>query len=174
MRKIRKFSILICGLVALVFVLCSCDSENKRYVDDINDKLVSFADCVDALTDSLNTISEVRTVPTVEQIDEIEGRIDKLSSVCGEIQTLRAPEDYSDVQKAVAKSMGEYKDAMEKCKILMEFYRSYDAEFHLYSTPDEGSAAMEEKLNALYSEFMDAMWQARDSLLIARDKIQEN
>lgn len=148
----------------VLLALCACGSAQNRYIDEVNRQLVSFTDCANAFTDSLEAISDSRTVPTEVQMNEIEGCIDRLSAVCGQIEAISAPRQYADQQAALREAMHQYADAMEKCRALLEFYRGYDAEIRSYPTPDEGSAAMEQKMRTLYTEFAEAMWQARESL----------
>ena len=169
----KTISLLICS-AALLLLLCACGSAKEQYIDEVNAKLVSFTDCANAFSDSIEAIADSRKVPTAAQIDEIERRMDNLFSVCGQLKAINAPKACADEQAALTEAMGQYTDALQKCRALLEFYRGYDAEIRSYPTPDEGSAAMETKLSALYSDFAEAMWQARASFREAQTKLEEN
>lgn len=158
----------------MLVVLYACGSANQNYIDEVNETLASFTDCANAFSDSVEAIADSRKVPTAAQIDEIERRMEQLSAVCEKLGAVEAPKSCADRQAALAKAMEQYADALAKCRTLLEFYRGYDAEIRAYPTPDEGSAAMEQKLSALYSDFAEAMWQARDSFREAQAKWEGN
>lgn len=173
-NKTRKIILFIGCAAVVLLALCACGSANDKYIDEVNDKLVSFTDCANAFSDSMEAISDSRTVPTAAQIDEIEHRIDQLSAVCEQTAAIDAPKDYADEQTALREAMEQYIDALEKCRALLAFYRGYDAEIRSYPTPDEGSAAMQLKLGTLYTDFAEAMWQARESFRQAQAKLEGN
>lgn len=161
-------------IAALLLLLCACGSAKAQYIDEVNGQLVSFTDSANAFSDSIEALSDSRKVPTEAQIDEIERRMDNLSAICGQLGAIDAPKSCAEQQAALAEAMSQYTDALEKCRTLLEFYRGYDAEIRSYPTPDEGSAAMQQKLSTLYSDFAAAMWQARESFREAQAKLEKN
>ena len=175
MNHIGKTSALLLGvLAAMLCLLCACRPAESRYIDDVNAGLVSFTDCAGAFTDSLRTISDTRTVPTTQQLDDIETRLNALSKVCGLLETLEAPQSYTDKQAALSLAMEQYRDALERCRVLLNDYRTYDATIRSYPTPDAGSAAMQEKIGQHYGQFVEALRQARQAFQQAQEMFEGN
>lgn len=170
----KPSALLLGALAVMLCLLCACRSGKAQYIDKVNAGLVSFTDCAEAFTDSLQVISDVQTVPTTQQLDNIENKLNALSKVCNQVEQLEAPHSYADKQKALSRAMEQYRDALERCRVLLSDYRGYDAEIRSYPTPDEGSAAMQEKIGQHYSQFVEALWQARDTFRQAQAMFEEN
>ena len=158
----KKLGALLCGLLLLTLFGCGA-VERNQYIASVNEKLASFTDCANAFSDSLEEIGKTEAAPTEAQIDEAEKRLDALSEVCKEIETIQAPGSYAKEQNALRDAMAQYGIALEKGRALLEFYRQYDAVFRAYPNPDEGSVAMKQKTLEIYGEFAKAMRQATDS-----------
>ena len=156
-------------LLAAILLCVGCRGAEARYLDEVQEGLVSFSDCADAFTDSLRAIGEQQTVPPSGQLDHIEQRLDALSAVCHRLASLEAPTSCADRQAALRTAMTQYEDALEKCRVILTFYRDYDEKFHTFNDPEEGSKQMEAELTALYADFTDAMWTAEDSFHAARE-----
>lgn len=168
----KKYSALLCGML-LLLTLFGCSAVKKsQYIASVNEKLTSFADRANAFSDSLEEMTKTDAAPTASQIDEAEKRLDALSVVCKEIETIQAPGNCAKEQKALRDAMAQYGAALEKGRELLEFYRQYDAEFRAYPNPDEGSEAMKQKTMALYNAFAGNMQQATDSFREAEKLLQ--
>ena len=157
----------------LLLTLVGCGGVGKgQYIVSMNEKLSSFTDCANAFSDSLEEIAKTEAAPTESQIDEAEKRLDALSEICNEIQTMQAPRSYAQEQKALSDAMEQYRFALEKGRALLAFYRGYDAAFRAYPNPDEGSEAMKQKTLEIYTAFAEAMQQATDSFREAEQLIE--
>ncbi len=167
----KKLGALICGLLLLTLFGCQA-MKKSRYIASVNEKMALFTDCANAFSDSLEEIAKTQAAPTKSQIDEAENRLDALSEVCKEIETLKAPGSYAKEQKALRDAMAQYGIALEKGRALLEFYRQYDALFRSYPNPDEGSETMKQKTLEIYGEFAEAMRQATDSFREAEKLLQ--
>ena len=176
------FSVFIfCAAFLLVLPGCSTsDYERKQnndnsYIEKMNDKLVSFTDCANAFSDSVEKIAEVKSAPSNLQIADIQNQLDRLKTACSGLSGQKAPAKYSEAQSALDAAMADYADAIDKCSALLAFYSSYDDLFHKYKNPTEGSAKIEKKERALYEDFAKSMQKATDSFRTACeqfDKVQ--
>lgn len=166
---------ILCG-AALLMLLFGCASltPDGRYVGEVNKKLVSFTDCANAFSDSMEQMADSTKIPSAVQIDEAEIRMDALAEVCDEIAAMEAPDAYADKQAALRDAMKLYAQAMTQGRELLEFYRGFDAEIRSYPTPDEGIAAMREKGGTLYADFAGTMRQAAEAFRAAEKMMAED
>ena len=160
-RKIPGAMILT---LALLCLLCSCGPTKAGYIRQVRGGLDDFAACADAFTDSLQQIADVHTVPTTEQCDDIETKLNALSKVCLRLEQLDAPKSCAKQQQALSRAMETYRDALERCRVLLSDYRDFDATIRSYPTPDEGSAAMRQTINEHYTLFIETLRQAQEYL----------
>lgn len=172
------------GLFFITIVLlsiCGCSSNKQaqtepkftaedEYIVSINQKLVSFSDCANGFSDSLEQISQSTALPTSSQLDSIENKAESLSAVCAQIKEISAPDKYAEAQTALNNSMQGYIDAMTKCKELLDFYREYNAKMRSYSSPEDGGAELKKQCSAIYSEFAVMMRQATSEFQTAQTK----
>lgn len=180
----KLYGLFFIAIIAL-FSVCSCNlwdndktdpkiaAENK-YVDAINQKLVSFSDYANAFSDSLEEIAESTAIPTTAQMNNIESCMEKLSDVCAQIQEINAPAKYADAQTALNDSMQKYIDALAKCKELLDFYREYDTKIHSYTNPEEGGAELEKQGKQIYADFADILQQATSAFHTAQAEFNLN
>ena len=179
MKKILAVALFICCAAFLVTIAgCSQVAEKigiigdkgKSYSETMNEKLVSFTDCANALCDSLERIADRTYAPTDSQTADIQDTLDAFGRACGELAGQKAPAEYSVAQEAMNEAMENYADAIEKCGALLEFYGAYDDMFRKYKDPAEGKAAIEKNERALYEDFANAMKKADDSFRTACEK----
>ncbi len=182
MKKILALSALVC-CVPLFLALAGCSmlggnkDNEKSYSQLMNEKLVSFTDCANAFSESLERIAGSKSAPSDSQIEDIQNKLDRLQAACIELSGQKAPAEYSAAQKAIDTAMADYSDAADNCSALLEFYGAYDDLFRKFNNPAEGSVEMEKKERALYDRFAKAMMKATDSFRAACeefDKVQLN
>lgn len=175
MKKIVAVSFLVCCAAFLLLTAgCSTDGSDPQqggsYIDRMNEGLVSFTDCANALCDSLDDIADRTYAPSDKQLADIQEKLDRLRSACSRLAGQNAPRRYSEAQSALDEAMRDYADAFDKCDALLEFYGTYDELFRQYKDPVEGSAEIEKQERALYGEFAGAMRKATDSFRTACGK----
>ena len=147
----------------------SVDDGSDEYIVRLNQALVSFTDCANQFSDSLEQVAESKSVPSDAQISAIDSSLGKLERACENLDGIDAPERYSQAQQAINSSMSDYRTAIDKCRALLDFYRGYDEQFRKYKDPAKCSAKMREKGTALYDDFAQAMKQATDSFRSANE-----
>lgn len=176
MKKSVVITAFIVGILSAVVLVTGWPSlletqkrDENIYVQSMNEALVSFTDCADQFSDSLEKMASGKSAPSDWQITEMENYLDRLEKVCRTIESLNAPGKYAQAQLAINHSMNEYRAAFEKCRALLDFYKSYDERFHRFKDPIKGSAKMEKTERALYNEFARAMLKATDSFRVASE-----
>ena len=180
MKKLLAVSVFVCCAAFLLF-LPGCSAPNveqkqdhgKSYAEIMNEKLVSFTDCANAFSDSVEQIADRKYAPSNSQIADIQKNLDRLEKACKELSGQNAPAAYSEAQSALDAAMADFSDAIDKCGSLLEFYSGYDDMFRQYDNPTEGSAITEKKERALYNEFAKAMQKASDSFRAACEKFSK-
>ncbi len=179
MKKIFAFSVFVCCSV-LMIIVAGCSSpdilkgksvnDKSSYIQTINAKLVSFTDCANAFSDSLEQIADRKYAPSEKQTADIQNKLDRLEKACAALAGEKAPAEYSEAQAALDEAMADYAVAIEKCNALLEFYDAYESMFRKYKNPDKGSAEIEIKEREIYGEFAQAMQKATDSFRAACEK----
>ena len=180
MKKILAVTVFAFCAV-LLFALPGCSSfeqkgtknNGKSYAEIMNEKLVSFTDCANAFSDSLEKIADRTYAPSEKQTADIQSKLDRLEKTGKELVGLKAPAAYSEAQSALDAAMADYSDAFEKCRTLLAFYGTYDEMFRKYKDPKEGSAKIEKEERALYGDFAQAMEKATQSFRAACEKFDK-
>ena len=145
----------------------------KSYAETMNEKLVSFTDCANAFSDSLDKIADRPYAPSPNQTAELRVRLDSLKKACAELAGQKAPEEYAQAQSALDKAAADYAEAFDKCGSLLDFYAKYDELFRKYPSPAEGSEAIGKTERALYSDFAQAMEKATLSFRAACEEFDK-
>ena len=174
MKKILAVSAFACCAVLMLsfigcFFLDKKDTE-KSYAETMNEKLVSFTDCANAFSDSLEKIADRTYAPSDSQIADMQDKLDRLKKACGQLSGNNAPEKYSEAQSALEAAMADYAEAIDKCGVLLDYYRTYDDLFRKYDSPAKGGAQIEKEERTLYNEFAVAMEKATNSFRNACEK----
>jgi uncharacterized protein YukE len=176
MKKIHALSVVIC-CAALLLVISGCkahdDNKEKSYSEIMSEKLVSFTDCANAFSDSLEKIAGSKSAPSDSQIAEIRTALDELKKACAGLAGQDAPKQYSEAQQALDDAMEEYSKAMEKCDALLAFYSQYDEMYRKFKNPTEGRSEIEKSERAVYDEFAQAMQTATESFRAACKKFSK-
>lgn len=175
----------ICGLffaaIISIAVICSCSStqgggtvlsEGDKYIGALNAALVSFSDCSDKLSQSLEPIADTTKIPSDTQLDNISAAVTDLSEVCARIQNIEAPKKYAQTAAQLNDSMQQYTSALQKCTELLNFYREFDSRIREYDDPVKGSKELAPKGKELYSQFASQLQQATASFKAACDSIK--
>ena len=173
-KKLAVPVVVCCALVMLTLACCSQTAANqdskKSYSEIIGERLVSFTDCANAFSASLEQIADRSYAPSDKQTADIQDKLERLEKACAGLAGLKAPARYAEAQKALDEAMADYADAIDKCSALLEFYGAYDDMFRKYSNPKDGSAEIEKKERALYDSLSAAMQKATDSFRNACEK----
>lgn len=180
MKKTHAFWVVVCG-AALLLALSGCSfvgqkesgRREKSYAETMNEKLVSFTDCANAFSDSLDKIADRPYAPSPNQTAELRVRLDSLKKACAELAGQKAPEEYAQAQSALDKAAADYAEAFDKCGSLLDFYAKYDELFRKYPSPAEGSEAIGKTERALYSDFAQAMEKATLSFRAACEEFDK-
>ena len=169
MRKSVMLSAVVCCAICLLLLAgCSAGEEKKSdYTEIMNGRLVSFTDCVNDFCDTLDEMAGSESAPSDRQIAALSDRLDRLEKACDGLAGLQAPAEYASAQSALNEAVADYRAAFEKCRALLEFFRTYDEQYHAFGSPDEGRAEIEKKERALFDEFAQAMKKATDSFRAA-------
>ena len=136
-------------------------------------KLVSFTDCADAFSDSLEKIAGSKSAPSDAQIAEARHALDKLDKACADLAGQDAPSRYAAAQQAFDNAMNDYSGAIKKCRALLDFYSGYDELYRQFSDPAKGRAEIEKRERAVYLEFAQAMQKATESFRAACEKFDK-
>lgn len=169
----KKAIVWFAALACLLVLLCGCTlfgggkTKAKSYAEIMNEKIVSFTDCANRFSDSLDAIAGSLSAPSDRQIAGIEKNLAALEAACDSLAGQKAPAAYADAQKKLDEAMADYGEAFAKCRTLLDFFKTYDTQFRELGDPVEGSAEMEKRERALYGEFADAMRKAADSFRTA-------
>ena len=179
-KKHAASAFVCCAFAALVFLFLAAgcfsspekgnEEKTKSYAEIMNERLIIFTDCAEKFSDSLEDIAGSQSAPSDSQIARINEALDGLKKACAGLAGQEAPPEYAEAQSALDKAMDDYAAAMEKCDVLLEFFRNYDTEFRRYKNPVEGRAEIEKQERALYDEFAQAMAQASASFRSACEK----
>lgn len=164
-------------------VICGCShaqndstvklSENDKYITSLNEVLVSFSDCANALSESLESIADTNVIPVEAQLDKISAAVTDLSEVCTMIQAIQAPAKYSQAAVELNDAMQKYTSALEKCTELLNFYRTFDSKIREYDDPAKGSQELAPKAKSIYNEFAAQLQQATAAFQSACESIKQ-
>ncbi len=178
MKKSVVVTVLILFTMSMVLIAAGCSgAESKKspeeiYMESMNHALVSFTDCANEFSDSLERIAASKSAPSDSQIKATDESLAKLEKACRTIGGIDAPAQYAGVQQSMNDAMADYGVAFEKCRVLLDFYRNYDERFHEFSDPVEGSSQMRKEGTALYEDFAQAMMTAIDSFRAAVNQFE--
>lgn len=178
----------LCGLffaaILSLAVICGCSSQNNGdstpklseediYINTLNNALVSFSDCADALSTSLQEISDTTKIPSETQLDKISAAVTDLSDVCARIQAIEAPAKYTQAAAELSDAMQKYTSALQKCTELLNFYREFDSKIREYDDPVKGSKELTPKATEIYNEFASQLQQATAAFNSACQSIEQ-
>jgi uncharacterized protein YceK len=177
----------LCGFffvtIIMLLSMCGCSAigdktdpavlAENQYIDTVNQKLVSFSDCTNALSDSLAQVADITTVPTSSQMENIESCMKNLSAVCAQIQVMTPTEKYINAQTMLNDSMQKYTSAMDKCQELLNFYREYDTKIRSYNDPVKGGSELKQQAEQIYAEFADILQQATSEFHTAQAEFND-
>lgn len=176
MKKTLALSVVIC-CTAILLVLSGCFSHDskkeKSYSEIMSEKLVSFTDCANAFSDSLEKIAGSKSAPSDSQIADIRAALEELKKSCADLAGQDAPAQYAEAQQALDDAMADYSKAIEKCDALLAFYSQYDEMYRKFKNPNEGRAEIEKSERAVYDEFAQSMRTATESFRAACRKFNK-
>lgn len=164
-------------------LICSCSSGNgndeiklskeDKYIGALNAALVSFSDCANELSTSLQQIADTTTIPSDKQLDVIAAAGEKLSEACSQIQAIEAPEKFAQADLQLENAMQKYSSALQKCTELLNFYREFDSKIREYDDPVQGRKKLEPQAQAIYNEFATLLQQATSEFKSACESIEQ-
>ena len=175
MKKLVTLSAICCCAVLLLVIAGCSDSGAKKnnYAEVLNEKLVSFTDCADDFSAVLEEIAGSPSAPSDKQLVKAYDSLGRLEKACNALSGIQSPAEYVDAQEKLNQAVADYNAAFEKCRALLDFFRSYDELFHSFGNPEQGSAEMEKQERALYDDFAQAMKNATESFRTACEELEK-
>ncbi len=179
----KKIFGLLSAVIISLMLICGCSSGDgnggvklsaeDKYIGALNAALVSFSDCANELSSSLQQIADTTAIPSDSQLDVIAAAGEKLSEACSQIQAIEAPEKYAQADLQLDNSMRKFSSALQKCTELLNFYREFDSKIREYDAPVQGRKKLEPQAQAIYNEFATLLQQATSEFKAACESIKQ-